>query len=358
MIPNVDEMARWRAFCATADALSDAQVNEQGAELARECADLPAPVRIAARPWATRLVQRGSEPRLRLCRALSLEWSKLDQLWRALDAADAQTIEVLYLSGRLERAAAPELARRVGRLPVTQLVLRCPELGAGLAALFGILRLRSLGARDSGLQRELEAVAAEADSRVMELDLGTNFLRPADLDHLVRIRGLERLERLVLTHNTFRSDGAAVLATRLPCELRALDLEGCHISDGGFASLAGSTRFSNLESLNARGSHTDDDGVIAFAASTGFPALAELRLGDAAITPVGVRALLTSTNFPALKSLELRGNSIDDGIVEVLKSSGTGSLTSFELDDGYMTDEAREALVGLGLPALKLKRTR
>lgn len=350
------EQARWRLLCETVDALSDDEVGVRSAD----ASDLPAMVRLAPYHWATRLIERGSEPRLRLCGAVSLRWSKLEQLWHALDAlSDLQNIEALFLAGPgLDSLAARDLAVRVARLPVVErLMVGCPDLGAGLGALFNISRLRALGAVNCGLEGALEAVAEQAESRLADLDLSTNFLRSMDLEQLVRIRGLERLEQLRLAHNKVLGVGAAVLASRLPCELRGLDLEGCQLDNEGLIALAGSSRFSRLERLDMRSCHFGDDGVNALAASAGFPALRELDLGDNVITVAGVHALLGSPHFPALISLNLNDNQIGDDIVEVVRTSGA-RLSSIELDDAYLSDEARDALEELDVPSLKLSRVR
>jgi hypothetical protein len=347
----------WTEVCELLDELGDDEVRAFHDELEIELAAHWSPeLRVAPPRWASRLRVEGWEPRVELCRALDLSRTQAhDELWRALDAADAAGItqlDVAYCG--LDGMAAPDLTRRLMRLAVTRLRLDGNPIGIAIAEVLQLSiggSLTSLAA--SGCQigdAELAALVAEGVALgLRELSLSVNYLSMRGVEHLARVPGLDGVRRLGLAGNKFLAAGVRVLAEQAPLrELRELDLEGTQCSDEGAAMLATAPAFARLETLSLMACLIGDAGAASLAAATALTRLRELNLKFNRITAAGARSLLASTQLTGLARLRLDHNEIEDDIVEVLASCPqVARLAALTLDDTYLSDEARAVLQAL-----------
>jgi len=356
--------AEWSQVCALLDELSDDAVRVHLDELEAELNAWPPEFRTGRPRWAARLQTEGLEPRLQLCRVLGVggmpagsAMSRAD-LWRALDSPDVARIEVLGIAYvEFDEVSAPDLARRLARIGVKRLDLMDIAIRGGISHIFRLSLdgvLAALDARSCGLGRgALEtAVAAGAAIGLRELGLQDNFLKAPDVEHLARLPGLGGVRRLTLVNNTFLAAGVRVLVEHAPLqELRSLNLEGTQCGAEGAALLATAPVFARLETLSLMGCDLKDAGAAALAAATSLTTLRELDLRFNHITAAGVRSLFASTQLRALERLDLSHNEIEDDIVEVLASyPQVARLVSLTLDDTYLSNEARAALLVIPLP--------
>ena len=350
----------WAAVCALFDELPDDTVKAHLNEFEIELQAWPAEFRETPRRWVARLRTEGREPRVQLCRVLGLsQKTKLDELWRALDAPDVTRIVVLGIGDiGLDGTMMPDLARRLARTGVKRLELTGENIRGGIEH---ILRLScdgvltSLTAESCGLGRGvLETVVAEgAMIGLHEFGLGLNFLKAPDLFHLARLPGLGGVRRLALANNTFLAAGVRVLAEQAPLqELQHLNLEGTQCGAEGAALLATAPVLARLETLSLMGCDLKDTGAAALAAAVSLTTLRELDLKFNHITAAGVRSLLSAPQLPALERLDLSHNEIQDDLLDVLASCPqVARLTSLVLDDTYLSNEARTALQAMPLPS-------
>jgi hypothetical protein len=357
----------WNEVCALLDELPDDTVRACLHELELELRGWPSEFRGAPRRWAMRLRTEGQEPRVQLCSTLSLSYTtSRDELWRALDSADAAGIDGLGVGYcNLDEAAMPRLARRLSQIGVQQLLLTSNRIGIGIGHILRLSvdgELVLLSADSCGLgQGVLERVVAEgAESGLRELWLGLNYFSPHDLEYLAQLPGLDKLRRLVLD-DKFHAAGVRVLAEQAPLHgLQDLDLSGTQCGDEGAALLAMAPTFAGLEKLSLWSCVVTDLGATSLGSATSLTVLRELDLKFNRITAAGVRSLLASTHLPALSRMNLTDNEIGDDVVDVLAICPVARLTSLVLDDAHLSNEARTALQALPLPSgmLDLHRAR
>ncbi|MEV4416321.1 hypothetical protein [Catellatospora sp. NPDC049609] len=364
VLAGVPDYSAWTEVCALLDTMSDDTVRGHVEEIEAELGGWAPHLRVVPPRWVELLLTGQRQPRAQLCRTLDLS-GPLDRAdpWRALDSPDIAGITILGVGYcGLDEAAMPELARRVARIGVHRLAVDGNHIGLGIAHLFQLSRdgvLASIDATDCGLAADgvLATIVADGvEIGLDELDLGINYLQPRHVEQIARIPGLDRVRRLGLGHNKFLAAGASVLAERAPLRgLRELNLGGTQCGDVGVAALAASPDLARLDTLSLASCQITDAGAASLAEAVSMAALRKLNLTFNRITAAGVRVLLDSTRLPALAELELRNNEVADDIVEVLDSPvRMARLSSISLDDAWLSDGARAALLASPRPGAAL----
>jgi hypothetical protein len=349
------DFAAWIRVCAVLDEVPDDVVRAHVDEIDAELDGWSAGIRHPLRPWIARLRAEGREPRMLFARVLGLA---PDPLWRVLESPDIARIHTLSVARcGIDEAAAPELARRLAGIRVTRLDLSDNPIGAGIRHVLPLSLDGAFTALDTDMCRlagaALETLAAEGTAfAVEELRLGLNHLGPRDVEHLAGLPGFERVRLLSFDGNKFLAAGVRALVDHAGpaglAGLRELDLGGTQCGPGGAAILATDPAFARVETLDLRGCSIKDAGAAALAAATSLTSVRELNLAFNDLTAAGAGALLASTALAALERLDLSNNEIGDGVVDLI--GRPGRLESLTLDDTYLSDRGRDALLALPLP--------
>ncbi|MBN9122595.1 MAG: TIGR02996 domain-containing protein [Planctomycetes bacterium] len=149
----------------------------------------------------------------------------------------------------------------------------------------------------------------------LDTDLGPDRyhggLTPALFDLTLRAGRFDGARTLTLSGNLGDAELSALLATADLSELRALRLEGWHLTRAGAAALANSPVLGRLTELGleqcAIGSR-EGAAVPPLASATGLRGLEVLRLVACGLLDADAAALANARSFPKLKHLDLTGN--------------------------------------------------
>ncbi len=123
-------------------------------------------------------------------------------------------------------------------------------------------------------------------------------------------------------------------------EVRKLEVFTRHVSEGFWAMLATSSRFSQLMSFEAVSAMNGDDGIVQFARWPRLRGLEELKMTNVQMTSRGLEALLDSPYLVNVRRMELSSNPFDEQMMRCLLGwGGLGKLEVLVLDHCAITSE-------------------
>jgi hypothetical protein len=301
-------LVAWRRIVASLDTNFDpAQLD--AAQSA--CAELPDALRLAPGRWLRALLERGAEPRLRICRAVDLTLYDVDlpgDRFAWTDAPELAQVTVLRVfDERLDDQAIERWLRCSNNSQVTELALAGGITDPGARRLAGddrLTKLRSLALFRSKIGPE--GISAIISSKLLggglrRLLLGRNQLGEAGVSAIAGDTKIADLELLDLDCN--RLDGPAIEAlTRAPllAGVRTLNLSNNPIGAEGCAALADCAYLSSLEQLFLHGCQLDDDAVEILLSAPFMARLRNLALSENQLS------IATVERIAAARELRLR----------------------------------------------------
>lgn len=300
-------LVTWRRIVAALDAETD----HEGLDAAltavdAACAGIPDKIRLAPGRWVRKLLDRLTEPRLRVCRALDL------------------TLHDVDLPGdRLAWTDAPELAHLR--------ILRVSDDRFGDGGLERWLRssnnLRPIELALGGGITDRGARLLAADSRLLDLEslaVFRNRIGPEGLAALIGSPKLARkLRRLLLGRNLFGEAGARALTGETTIEdLALLDLDCNRLDGAAMRALVHAPLLSGVRTLNLSNNPIGAEGCAALSTCPNLDKLEVLLLHDCQLDDDAVAPLLEGALLSRLKNLALSANSLSMKTVERIASRG------------------------------------
>jgi hypothetical protein len=294
----------------------------------------PAALRRTPQRWLRRLV-RGQEPRLRLCRVLSLRSQKVGpaKMARLAGSPDLGGIVSADLSRtRLAPSTLSSLRGAALARGLTELNLDGAQIGdqgvADLVALPELQGLETLAARFYSQISPLGAMALGGAgwSGMRVLLLGQNPVGDAGATSVVR--GFPCLEVLDLWECGCGLSTAETLAARGAPSLRHLQLSSNPIGGQGLAALSASEGLGGLRELDLANCGIDDAGAEALARSPLATQLARLDLSHNQLSDRGARALLDSP-LGRGAHLQLAHNRVSSALIKEAFVADSGKFDPF-----------------------------
>ncbi len=188
-----------------------------------------------------------------------------------------------------------------------------------------------------------DAAAAFAEHPVRRVTL-TN-VKPAHLDALVALGGLDSLTHLTVRGNLGDAEVARLVEAPWMAHLESLNVGGNKVGANGAAALATSPNLARLRSLALHSNVLEDAGVRAFATGTTLGRCLSLYFTANRVTDEGVRALAQNKGLRSLRTLVLGRNPIlDEGARALAGSEAMVTLQKLDLHGTEVSDEGARAL--------------